>query len=358
MQLAQRQGYLTYDDILSASDLYDLSTSDVDALSEAISLLGVILYEHVPSSSQTRSQQIIDSSFTDTDDLARVDYAEIFSRIIEESPSMEPFVHAVAQITPPQARETSRLVKQLLEGNNYARTRLIEMHLRLALKTALNCTQKYDLDLEDAIADSIDGLIIAVDKYDPNGFSAFTSYASLWMQQRIMRFSNPKWMEFYSPFHAKQIPLQAKQIYDDHFCPQCQNGSCPQVLEEISTQLSISISEAKEAVEVIERNLRTTSLDQLSDDEKESMCFATKPDMFDIILLNDLEEQINKSLSSLKDKERDIIKMRFGLVGPEMTLEEVGQQFDVTRERIRQIEVKALKRLRHPSRSKRLKDYY
>ena len=271
---------------------------------------------------------------------------------------MEPFVHAVAQITPPQARETSRLVKQLLEGNNYARTRLIEMHLRLALKTALNCAQKYDLDLEDAIADSIDGLIIAVDKYDPNGFSAFTSYASLWMQQRIMRFSNPKWMEFYSPFHAKQIPLQAKQIYDDHFCPECQNGSCPQVLEEISAQLSISISEAKEAVEVIERNLRTTSLDQLSDDEKESMCFATKPDMFDIILLNDLEEQINKSLSSLKDKERDIIKMRFGLVGPEMTLEEVGQQFDVTRERIRQIEVKALKRLRHPSRSKRLKDYY
>ena len=112
--------------------------------------------------------------------------------------------------------ETSGIRMQIAEGNRFARERLISLYMRNVVKIALSMAKQNELDIEDAISSGFVGLLNAVDKFDPSGFSAFHSYASMWITQGIQRDCNPKWMDYYFPAHYKDQMYKAFQKYEQY----------------------------------------------------------------------------------------------------------------------------------------------
>ncbi len=177
IQLAEQRGYVTYDDIIDCSDNFSLSLQDFDWLTNSMTTIGIIIYSESPA----LAEQFNDEA----DDYAQVDYEDIYSKIKERSSALAPFVDAVREIRPPQRNETKKLKYQVTEGNQHARDRMIEMNLRLALRIALQRAESYDMEIEDAVSYACLGLIMAVDKYDPDSSGPFASYASMWILQNI-----------------------------------------------------------------------------------------------------------------------------------------------------------------------------
>ena len=169
ISLADKQGYVTFDDIMRCADDYSLPIQDFDWLSNAITTRGVLVYSENPNTQSANDDEY--------DDYAQSDYEAVYNKIIEICPSLEPFVTQVRNTLPPQYGEISRLKYQIVDGNLHARNRMIEMHLRIALRIALGRAELYDADLEDTVSDACIGLIYAVDKYDPDTSGALASYA-------------------------------------------------------------------------------------------------------------------------------------------------------------------------------------
>lgn len=354
---ANNKGYLTFDNIMDTTDAFDLSLSEVDRISEMVHLRGIIVYEVEP----------LEQSEDELEDYSRVDYELIFKEIIEICPELEYIVNLVKEIPPPQYKEISLLVAQNADGNGYARERLILLHLRVVLKIALSMSKQYELDLADVVSSGFVGLIVAVDKYDPNGFNAFQSYASLWIQQHIQRECNPWWFEFYFPAHYKSIILTLKQKFEEIY------GSIEFYMDEndmISFSRSMSSSLEMEEEQILQclyriRNQRhhRLFLDSIVDltEGEELVCSIvyTSPSPEEYACRNLLKEEIKRALYTLTEREKKVIMLRYGLFdGRERTLEEVGKEFNVTRERIRQIEKKALCKLKNPEKSKRLREFF
>lgn len=354
---AQEQGYLTFDDILDVSDTFNLSVSKVDVLSEAIQLLGIIVYESAPAKKTEDTEKL--------EDYSRVDYEAIYRQIIELSNNLKPLIDEIRQYPAPQFGEINILVKQISAGNNFARERLITLYLRTALKIALSMTKQYELDIEDTVASGIIGLCIAVDRYDPNGFSAFNSFASLWIQQTIQRECKPKWMDYYFPAHYQEIILKVYQRYKAHCSGWVELPIDESILRIISDELELPIDDIRKPLFYAMHQITCKiSLEEYMDrtDGEGKFFYPRSIDNCNFetaVIEKDLKDIINQVLkTTLSTKEATILKMRNGIgYSHAMTLEEVGIEFNVTRERIRQIEAKALRKLRHPARSKYLKDY-
>lgn len=355
---SEKKGFLTFDDIMDMSDTYSLSVSEVDQLSEALEIRGIIIYETAP----------VEKDVDHFEDYSRVDYEAIFEEIISLSPELEYVVKLIRKLPPPQYGEISALAMQTAAGNAYARERLILIHLRVALKIALSMAKSHQYDIIDAVSSGFVGLIIAVDKFDPDGFSAFQSYASLWIQQNINRECNPIWMEYYFPAHYKEKMLPAYERYLDHWCGNCVPGRiCENLVSEIADSLEVSFEEANEylaaAIKQTENHL------YLSDCFEESDCedplpwpqelVQTDDVLFEKVAASMAKNALLDALSSLTPRQSDVIRLRTGFDDDHpLTLEEIGALYGITRERVRQIEAKALQKLSHPSKAKKLKDFW
>ena len=355
---SEKKGFLTFDDIMDVSDTYSLSVSEVDQLSEALEIRGIIIYETAPSENEADHFE----------DYSRIDYEAIFEETVALSPELEYIVELIRKLPPPQYGEISALTAQTAAGNTYARERLILIHLRVVLKIALSMAKTHQYDIADTVSAGFVGLIIAVDRFDPDGFSAFQSYASLWIQQNINRECNPAWMEYYFPAHYKEKLLPAYERYLNHLCDDCVPGSiCENLVSEIADDLDISFSQASEylvaAINQAENHL------YLSDYLEEGDCEEPLPWSQELVQADNLlfekvassmaRSALLSALSSLTPREADVIRLRTGFDNNRpLTLEEVGAIYGVTRERIRQIEAKALRKLRHPSKAKRLNDFW
>ena len=268
---------------------------------------------------------------------------------------MEFFVDQIKELPAPQWREVSLLAKQSATGNSFARERIIRIYMRSVLKIALSMTKQYDLDLEEAISTGFIGLIFAVERYDPNGFSAFHSYASLWIQQVIQRFCVPKWFDYYFPFHVKDRMLRALKKYETYTAGE-EYGS--EEYNKIIKRIAREMDLPEEEVETV---LRYSWIQKHGKISWESIMEAEEDDQFsepsDLLYSEEvliegvyqhgLKEMVDKALSTLKPREREVIVLRNGLErGRPMTLEEIGNSKGLTRERIRQIEKKAIDRLK------------
>lgn len=363
LALASDKGYLTFDDILDAASTSLLSLSEIDRLSDNLQSLGVLLYETEPERHEDDSDAYSDYS--------RTDYGAIFSEITSLSDAVSPLIELVKEILPPQFGEVQSLVEQLQYDNNYARERLVLSHLRIALKIALSVSKQYSYNIEDAVSASFIGLMEAVEHFDPNGFSAFQSYASMWIQQNIHRYCSPIWMEYYCPVHVKEkifpVLLQYNHnagtiIVDDSFDPTIVSAIAEETeMSDLQVERILRFARAQllgridvDAISPPEDQLDNESLMRFSIDLIE----ATIDGPFEIVERKVLRENLEKLLESFTSREQEIIRLRFGFDGVPQTLEEVGQIFNITRERVRQIENKCIRRLRHPSKAKIIRDFY
>lgn len=331
IQLSKEKGYITFDDVESCTGDFSLPIQDVDWLSSSLMRMGVILYEEEP-------QNIGEEEY---DDYAQSDYGPIYKRIIELDPPLQPFVDVVQKIIPPQRLEINKLKYQVAEGNIFARKRCIEMYLRLALKIALQRAELYDLDIAETIENACIGLIIGVDKYDPSNTKPFSSHVSMWIFQNISREQSTKRELVYYPVHMREkyfsvYPVLKRKGY-------VENGKLHdyhKAIQVVETVLQCSRNQAQSVIQMCipDEYLESSQVAEayLSEDYK----------LWDAELAAERKSLLCAVMGTLTERERLVLRLRYGFNEEPKTLEEVGQIIGVTRERIRQIEKKALSRLK------------
>ncbi len=364
LSLAASQGYITFDEIMQCSDEQDLSLQDFDWLTNTISTRGILIYDTPP----TQRQEADEDEDEDFGDYAQIDYDAIYNEIIRIDPDQKEFVNEVRSIVPPQYREVSQLKYLVKEGNEHARQRMIEMHLRHALRLALQRAKQFDMEFADMIDNAVIGLIIAVDRYDPDTSGPFASYASLWILQTMGREQPTQNPLVYFPVHRKEVYFSVYPVLKRYGCIECPDlATCPKAAQIIIERADCDEEQVPDILRMI---FPFESLDMYLKNIEESfedtpcfykthrlLSFDGETQLLDEIDRNQTKESIHSVLNTLSPREKDVLILRHGLDGQgEKTLEEIGQMYGLTRERIRQIEKKALRRFVHPSRSKKLKN--
>ncbi len=265
------------------------------------------------------------------------------------------YLKEIGKVSLLSAEEEVELAKRMSDGDAYAKKRLSEANLRLVVSIAKRYLGR-GMQFLDLIQEGNLGLIKAVEKFDYTKGFKFSTYATWWIRQAITRAIADQARTIRIPVHMVEIINKVKKVSSQLLH---KNGHEAKA-EEIAAVLDISVQKVKEIIRVSQEPV---SLETPVGEEEDSHLSDFIPDddapaPADAASHTLLKEQLGDVLGTLTDREEKVLRLRFGLKdGRSRTLEEVGKEFDVTRERIRQIEAKALRKLRHPSRSKKLKDF-
>ena len=266
------------------------------------------------------------------------------------------YLKEIGQIKLLSAEEEVEMAQRMAEGDETAKNKLTEANLRLVVSIA----KKYSgrgLHILDLIQEGNTGLIRAVDKFDWTRGNKFSTYATWWIRQAITRAIADQARTIRVPVHMVEVINKATRC--NRMLVQ-ELGREPTV-EEIAKELNLPV---EKIIEANRTAADTLSLDTPVGDEEDTSIGSfvedeRTPGPADATSNAMLAEALKEILDTLTEREADVLRMRFGMYdGRTHTLEEVGQIFGVTRERIRQIENKAIRKLRHPSRAKRIKDFY
>ena len=266
------------------------------------------------------------------------------------------YLKEIGQVRLLSAEEEIELAKRVTEGDQEAKNKLTEANLRLVVSIA----KKYSgrgLHILDLIQEGNTGLIRAVDKFDWTKGNKFSTYATWWIRQAITRAIADQARTIRVPVHMVEVINKATRCNRKLV----QELGREPTVEEIAAELNLPV---EKIIEANRTAADTLSLDTPVGDEEDTSIGSfveddRTPGPADATSNAMLAEALKEILDTLTEREADVLRMRFGMYdGRTHTLEEVGQIFGVTRERIRQIENKAIRKLRHPSRAKRIKDFY
>ena len=304
-------------------------------------------------------------TFNEDDDVDRsqVDYEETYTRVLSLAPTLEPFINYVREIKPPQMVEWQTLLPKAVSGDVRAKERIVEMYLRNVIRIALYYANRYEIQIEDAIQDGIIGLMTAIEKFDDSTNDTFQQYYPLWVRQVIQREMPSHLYARYFPVHIHEKLLAIREIATRYGLnlPEDYYLIDEKLIDDICQELEISTDKAKDYVRYLVPEISfETYMETVEDNDAiiDSALIVCEDDLADWATQKMAQEVLEDVLHTLTPREEYTIRLRFGFIdGRPRTLEEVGREFDITRERVRQIEAKALRKLRHPSRARLLKGY-
>ena len=347
LEKAKEKGKITYGEL--ASELDDANPSQMEKIFDEMEKMGVNLFgddfEEGPDEEDLEEVENLKLDDIGPDD---------FEGISVDDP-VRMYLREIGRIPLLSYEDETKLAERVLQGDEEAKQELAEANLRLVVSIAKKYVGRGMLFL-DLIQEGNMGLIKAVEKFDYTKGFKFSTYATWWIRQSITRAIADQARTIRIPVHMVETINKLIRT-SRHMLQQMGREPTP---EELSKELEMPVEKVMEIQKIAQDPV---SLETPIGEEDDShlgdfIQDDDSPEPQDVAAYTLLKEQLEEVMSTLTSREAKVLRLRFGLDdGKARTLEEVGKEFDVTRERIRQIEAKALRKLRHPSRSKKLRDY-
>ena len=352
---AKREGSIQSSELTAELEKLDLPVEKIEHIYDTFDAMGIQIVSPELELDVSNDLDMDMDEVPDNDEEELVDPLELAAEYNLDDP-VRMYLKEIGQVKLLTAEEEIELAKRVSEGDKKAKDRLTEANLRLVVSIA----KKYSgrgLHILDLIQEGNTGLIRAVDKFDYTKGNKFSTYATWWIRQAITRAIADQARTIRVPVHMVEVINKATRCNRKLV----QELGREPTLEEIAAELNLPI---EKIIEANRTAADTLSLDMPVGDEEDTTIGSfveddNTPGPVDATSNAMLSEALTEILGTLTEREADVLRMRFGMYdGRTHTLEEVGQIFGVTRERIRQIENKAIRKLRHLSRAKKIKDFY
>ena len=354
VEKCRKNGKVTMKEVNKIIEEMEMENEQQDAMYDALEKMGVdiIMDEDImPAAIDS------DDDFVDSDDLTEEEIPDdntLAEGLAIDDP-VRMYLKEIGKVNLLSSDEETELAKRMLEGDEYAKKRLAEANLRLVVSIAKKYVGRGMLFL-DLIQEGNLGLIKAVEKFDYTKGYKFSTYATWWIRQAITRAIADQARTIRIPVHMVETINKVIRV-SRQLLQELGHDPSP---EEIADEMGIPVQKVRDILKIAQEPV---SLETPIGEEEDSHLGDFIPDE-DALAPADaasntiLREELTKVLKTLTEREEKVLRLRFGIDdGHPKTLEQVGAEFNVTRERIRQIEAKALRKLRHPSRSKKLKDF-
>ena len=343
----KKNGYITFERLADALKGLELDTDSLDSLYNSLMEAGISVVTEDDANSGTGKDIIEEEPILLSD--------EDLVKDVNINDPVRMYLKEIGRISLLSSEEEQDLSLKVADGDEFARNRLAEANLRLVVSIAKRYVGRGLLFL-DLIQEGNIGLMKAVEKFDYEKGFKFSTYATWWIRQAITRALADQARTIRVPVHMVETINKMARIQRQMTLELNREPSD----EEIAKKMGISVDRVREVMKIsqdpvsLETPIGEEDDSHLGDFIKDESSLSPEEYATNEIL----KEEIKSVLSTLQPREQQVLELRFGLIdGTSYTLEEVGKRFNVTRERIRQIEAKALRKLRHPSRAKKLKDF-